>query len=147
MADDIILGISVANYTSKEEVYDYDKVHVGTRVTMPTGATVLIPTNNLKAGIEEKNKSNGASITFSDRHNSIIINNACDCKPTGAKNKVNNITLFDCENTQLDVSFNNAQDNIWVRYSNGTSNKNNWIGTDVGDKVNGNIQNSYDITL
>ncbi len=147
MADELINGVMVKGFVSKKECTNYTpegQVHLTTEVTMPSGAVISIYTYK---EFVEKNKANGATISYNDRHNSILVNNAYSCNVTGANDKVNNITLFDCENSSVDVWKNNSQDNVWVRYSNGKSNQNNFIETDIGDKVNGKVQNSLDITL
>ena len=132
MAGEIINGIKVQGYTSIKEQ------DINTEVTFPNGEKVYIVKDQ---NTINKNKANGASINYSERHNMLNVHNTENCSIIGVQGRIDNISLFDCNdvlvNTQCST---NEKDNIWVRYTQENHYTSNHVAVKDGDKINGKTQ-------
>ena len=102
MTNEIINGVRVSGYTKKEDVHIQapgGKEFLGTRVTMPTGASIFLKAD--KEVVAENLKRN-SSIDFGD-YSSVNAHNLYGANISGVPEKADFINLWDCENVNVDV--------------------------------------------
>ena len=134
MTGEMVNGIKVLGYSSIKE---YD---ITTEVTFPNGEKIQISKD---INVIKKNKANCASINYSERHNVINVHNAKNCWIKGVQGKIDNISLFDCNDVVVDTQgMTNEKDNIYVRYTQEKHYTSNHIVVKDGDKINGKTQSA-----
>lgn len=103
MTNEIINGVKVSGYTTKEDVHIQvgpgRTEFLGTKVTMPTGASIFLKAD--KAVVEENQKRN-SSIDFGD-YSSINAHNLYDANIYGVPENKDFINLWNCQNVNVDV--------------------------------------------
>lgn len=157
MTNEIINGVRVSGYTKKEDVHiqgPEGKTFLGTRLTMPTGASIFLKADK---DVVAENQKRNSSIDFSN-YSSINAHNLYGANIYGVPEKADFINLWDCECVEVDVQNIKetrekygkvdlnadgtpklAQDNdtVWVRYTNRQrKTETNYIQANQGDNIN-----------